>query len=66
MDGWKITTSTLIQKFETTFTQMMCRKCKQDGMKLPCSLKGTMGWCPCHEKKERKQQYILQDYIPTN
>lgn len=34
MDGWKIIRSTLIQKFETTFTQMMCRKCKQDGMKL--------------------------------
>ncbi len=34
MDGWKIIRSTLIQKFKTTFTQMMCRKCKQDGMKL--------------------------------
>ncbi len=29
MDGWKIIRSTLIQNFETTFTQMMCRKCKQ-------------------------------------
>lgn len=59
MDGWKIIRSTLIQKFKTTFTQMMCRKCKQDGMKLWCSLNHglvSMAW----KEREEPALYIAR------